>query len=102
VSGSLRSLAGILAAFLWGLAEAIFFFVIPDELSFVAILDWPRTRKHVLAAVAGALLGGAPLFHWASGGFRRSSRRREPRSLRPREDVSGRLAAVSATKAGCR
>ena len=70
MSGSLRSLAGrpgILAAFLWGLAEATFFFVIPDVLlSFVAILDWPRTWKHVLAAIAGALLGGALLFHWAS------------------------------------
>ena len=64
---SLAGRPGILAAFLWGLAEATFFFVIPDVLlSFVAILDWPRTWKHVLAAIAGALLGGALLFHWAS------------------------------------
>jgi len=64
---SLAERPGILAAFLWGLAEATFFFVIPDVLlSFVAILDWPRTWKHVLAATAGALLGGALLFHWAS------------------------------------
>ena len=58
---------GVLAAFVWGLAEATFFFVIPDVfLSFVAILDWPRTSKHIFAAIAGALLGGALLFHWAS------------------------------------
>jgi membrane protein YqaA with SNARE-associated domain len=64
---SLVGRPGILAAFLWGLAEATFFFVIPDVLlSFVAILAWPRTSKHVLAAIAGALLGGALLFHWAS------------------------------------
>jgi membrane protein YqaA with SNARE-associated domain len=64
---SLAGRPGIIAAFLWGLAEATFFFVIPDVLlSFVAILDWPRTWKHVLAAIAGALLGGVLLFHWAS------------------------------------
>jgi membrane protein YqaA with SNARE-associated domain len=58
---------GVLAAFICGLAEATFFFVIPDVfLSFVAILDWPRTWRHFLAAIAGALLGGALLFHWAS------------------------------------
>jgi membrane protein YqaA with SNARE-associated domain len=60
--------SGVLAAFVWGLAEATFFFVIPDVfLSFVAILDWPRTWKHILAAIGGALLGGVLLFHWASG-----------------------------------
>jgi len=57
---------GLAAAFLWGLAEAIFFFVIPDVLlSFVAMLDWRSTWKHVVAALAGAFLGGALLFHWA-------------------------------------
>jgi membrane protein YqaA with SNARE-associated domain len=51
-----------------GLAEATFFLVIPDVfLSLVAILDWPRTWKHILAAIGGALLGGVLLFHWASG-----------------------------------
>jgi len=60
------ALPGLVAAFLWGLAEATFFFIIPDVfLSFVAMLDWPSTWKHIVAALAGALLGGALLFHWA-------------------------------------
>ena len=57
---------GLAAAFLWGLAEATFFFVIPDVfLSFVAMLDWRSTWKHIVAALAGALLGGALLFQWS-------------------------------------
>jgi len=54
-------------AFLWGVAEATFFFLIPDVfLSLVAVLRWPRTWKHVVSAVGGAVLGGALLFHLAS------------------------------------
>ncbi len=57
---------GLIVAFLWGLAEATFFFIIPDVfLSFVAILDWRSTWRHIVAALAGALLGGALLFHWS-------------------------------------
>jgi membrane protein YqaA with SNARE-associated domain len=57
---------GLIVAFLWGLAEATFFFIIPDVfLSFVAMLDWRSTWKHIVAALAGALLGGALLFHWS-------------------------------------
>jgi len=57
---------GLVVAFLWGLAEATFFFIIPDVfLSFVAMLEWRSTWKHIVAALAGALLGGALLFHWA-------------------------------------
>lgn len=71
----------MLAAFLWGLAEATFFFVIPDVLlSFVAILDWPRTWKHVLAAIAGARAAvphfpfiRESMFRKVSGGFRRQA-----------------------------
>lgn len=41
---SLVGRPGVLAAFIWGLAEATFFFVIPKVLlSFVAILAWPRS-----------------------------------------------------------
>jgi membrane protein YqaA with SNARE-associated domain len=57
---------GLVVAFLWGLAEATFFFIIPDVfLSFVAMLDWRSTWRHIVAALAGALLGGALLFHWS-------------------------------------
>jgi membrane protein YqaA with SNARE-associated domain len=57
---------GIGIAFLWGLAEATFFFVIPDVfLSFVAIFGGRRTWLHILAAIAGALAGGALMFEWA-------------------------------------
>jgi len=62
---------GICLATLWGFAEATFFFVIPDVLlSLVAILSWPRTWKHVVSAIAGALLGGALLFQWAAADHR--------------------------------
>ncbi|MGB7844452.1 MAG: hypothetical protein WBL63_02465 [Candidatus Acidiferrum sp.] len=58
--------AGICIAFLWGLGEATFFFVIPDVfLSFVAIFGGRRTWLHILAAISGALGGGAVLFQWA-------------------------------------
>jgi hypothetical protein len=57
---------GLVVAFLWGMAEATFFFIIPDVfLSFVAVRDWRSTWKHIVAVLAGALLGGALLFHWA-------------------------------------
>lgn len=57
---------GIIFAFTWGLAEATFFFIIPDVfLSFVAVFAWRRSWRHILAALAGALVGGALLFHWA-------------------------------------
>src|ERR1700757_2437021 len=56
----------MLLAFLWGLAEAAFFFIVPDVfLSLVAILGGWRTWRHIVAAIFGALLGGALLFQWA-------------------------------------
>jgi len=52
---------GVLAAFLWGLGEATFFFVIPDVLlSFVAILAWPRpriSRRGWLSMLRGSVSG---------------------------------------------
>jgi membrane protein YqaA with SNARE-associated domain len=53
-------------ALFWGFAEATFFFLIPDLfLSLAAILGGRRTWKHVLAAIAGAMLGGTLLFQWS-------------------------------------
>ena len=64
--GLLRGRPGLLLALAWGFAEATVFFVIPDVfLSYVAILDWRSTWRHILAAIGGALLGGAMLFHWS-------------------------------------
>jgi hypothetical protein len=57
---------GLAIAFLWGLAEGTFFFIIPDVfLSLVAILDLRQSWKHILCALLGATLGGAFLFNWA-------------------------------------
>jgi hypothetical protein len=64
---SLVGSPGIILAALWGVAEATFFFVVPDVfLSLVAILNWRRTWKHVISAIGGATLGGALLFQWAA------------------------------------
>ena len=53
-------------AFLWGFAEATFFFLVPDLfLSLAAILGGRRTWTHIFAAIAGALVGGAVLFQWS-------------------------------------
>jgi len=55
---------GMLAAFLRGFAEATLFFVVPDVLlSFVALFDCRTTCRHIVLATAGALVGGAFLFH---------------------------------------
>jgi membrane protein YqaA with SNARE-associated domain len=58
--------SGIFVALGWGLAEGTLFILVPDVfLSLVALLDLRSTWKHVLAAVCGALLAGALMFHWS-------------------------------------
>jgi membrane protein YqaA with SNARE-associated domain len=58
---------GILAAFLWGFAEATLFFVVPDVLlSLAALFAFRRAWRHLLAAIAGAVLGGAILYTWSA------------------------------------
>jgi membrane protein YqaA with SNARE-associated domain len=54
-------------AFLWGLAEATLFFIVPDVLlSLLALKD--RSRAWVASgyAIAGALVGGGLMYHWAA------------------------------------
>lgn len=52
--------AGVAIAFLWGLAEATCFFIVPDVfLTFVALVRLGPALRANLAALAGALLGGA-------------------------------------------
>lgn len=54
-------------AALWGLAEATVFFIVPDVLlSFIAQISLKRALLAALAAVAGALAGGALLHAFAS------------------------------------
>jgi len=58
---------GILLAFLWGLAEGSFFFVVPDVIiSLVAVVQPRRAWRHIVAAILGGVLGGAFLYRWAS------------------------------------
>jgi membrane protein YqaA with SNARE-associated domain len=58
---------GVALAFLWGLAEGTFFFVVPDVvISLAAILRPRRAWRHVVAAVTGSLLAGALMFGWAA------------------------------------
>ena len=64
---ALEGAPGVGLAFLWGLAEATFFFVVPDVLISLAALFRPgRAWRHVVAAVAGAVIGGALMFGWAA------------------------------------
>lgn len=63
-SGSDTSLV---IAFLWGLAEAAVFFIVPDVyLGCVALFRWRRGLLAALTAVAGAVLGGAVMYALAT------------------------------------
>ncbi len=54
-------------AFIWGLAEASFFFVVPDVLiSGAAAVNPKRSLWLVPWAVLGALLAGTAMFTWGS------------------------------------
>ena len=53
------------AAFAWGLAEATFFFIVPDVLLTWLALNRPRLALGgCVAALIGALLGGAVMWCW--------------------------------------
>jgi len=71
-------------AFLWGVAEATFFFIVPDV--FISMLATQRRARAALlaalAALAGALLGGWIMFTWGA--------------LTPREAIFGFLNMVPA------
>jgi membrane protein YqaA with SNARE-associated domain len=56
-------------AFAWGLAEATFFFLVPDVLlTRIALRDLRQSLVAALFALAGALLGGAALWVAAQQG----------------------------------
>lgn len=61
------SRAPILIGFLWGLAEATLFFVVPDVyLGLVALFNWRRGAWTTAAAAAGAMIGGAGMYALAA------------------------------------
>jgi membrane protein YqaA with SNARE-associated domain len=62
-------LAAILGAFLWGVAEATLFVIVPDVLLSIAVIQrgWRTAFPLVGWAVAGALLGGAGAYQWSAG-----------------------------------
>lgn len=50
-------------AFFWGLAEATFFFIVPDVyLGLIALFNWRRGLWGTAAAVTGALIGGSLMY----------------------------------------
>ena len=58
---------GIFAAFLWGVAEGSFFFIVPDVIITAAALFSPRKSwKHVVAVLTGSLIAGSALFYWST------------------------------------
>src|SRR5262245_24998294 len=62
-SRSNRSVLHFAIAFLWGLAEATFFFIVPDVfLTVVARRALKPALKATLAALGGALLGGVLMY----------------------------------------
>lgn len=64
-------MSALLAAVAWGFAEATFFFLVPDVLlSGIAVLDWRLALGACLAALAGALLGGAIMYAAGRSGSR--------------------------------
>ncbi|MEN6625908.1 MAG: hypothetical protein ABFD69_06760 [Candidatus Sumerlaeia bacterium] len=51
----------------WGLAEATFFFIVPDVLlSRVVLRGWKGCLRATAAAIVGALIGGAIMFGWGA------------------------------------
>lgn len=57
----------LLAAFLWGLAEATLFFIVPDVfLTFIALRSLRRALTATIFAVGGAIIGGVLMYFFAS------------------------------------
>lgn len=53
----------LVIGFLWGLAEATLFFIVPDVyLGFVALFHWRKGLWTTLAATAGAVMGGTIMY----------------------------------------
>src|SRR5436853_5373708 len=58
--------AALATAFAWGLAEALFFFIVPDVLlTLIATRSLRSAIKATIAALAGALIGGVVMVAFA-------------------------------------
>lgn len=64
----LRAHALVLAAFVWGFAEATLFFIVPDVLlSYIGLTQGTRAGLRAAAIAAlGAACGGAAMFAWSA------------------------------------
>lgn len=63
----------MILAFIWGFAEATFFFIIPDViLTFIAIHGFQAGLSASLLALIGALLGGMSIYVFAKKNFTRA------------------------------
>ena len=67
VSNDDRSMRGAgIAGLVWGMAEASFFFIVPDVLiSAVALRSGRSAFAAVLGSLVGACIAGAAMFHWS-------------------------------------
>lgn len=62
----LEGMPGVALAFLWGLAEGTFFFILPDvAISLLALLKPRHVWRQILAATAGSVVAGMLLFNWS-------------------------------------
>ncbi len=63
----------MILAFVWGFAEATFFFIIPDViLTFIAISGFRVGLDASLLALAGALIGGIVMYVFAKRNFKQA------------------------------
>jgi membrane protein YqaA with SNARE-associated domain len=57
------SKAALALAFVWGLAEATLFFIVPDVcLGLIALFNWRKGLLTTLCALAGAMIGGTIMY----------------------------------------
>lgn len=69
-STRLPSIRGDICLFLWGLAEATLFFIVPDVGLTYAAIESPRVAlRRMLWATLGALTGAAVMYAWGSIAF---------------------------------
>jgi membrane protein YqaA with SNARE-associated domain len=67
LDGWLSRRAALIVAFAWGAAEASFFFIVPDVmLTLIACRALKQALKATIAALAGAVIGGALMYAYGA------------------------------------